>query len=94
MFTRMSSGNPRNLLIILGRAYEIAQFRGIDFISGEPLSIQHQTEAALESARFTFENDSNYGRQSDTARESVRRLAELLRAARFRFEFRKSLRSP
>lgn len=83
VFTRMSWGNPRNLLIVLGRAYEIAQFREIDFINGEPLSIQFQTQAAIAAARFTFEEDSNYGRQSDLAREAVRRLAELLRAARF-----------
>ena len=83
MFTRMSSGNPRNLLIILGRAFEIAQFREIDFLDGEPLPIQYQTQAALAAARFTFENDTNYGSQSDAAREAVRRLAELLRAARF-----------
>jgi hypothetical protein len=79
----MSSGNPRNLLIILGRAFEIAQFREIDFLDGKPLSISYQTQAALAAARFTLENDTNYGRQSDFAREAVRRLAELLRAARF-----------
>lgn len=83
VFTRMSWGNPRNLLIILGRAYEIAQFREIDFINGDPLSLQLQTQAAIAAARFTFDEDSNYGRQSDLAREAVRRLAELLRAARF-----------
>ena len=83
MFTRMSSGNPRNLLIILGRAFEIAQFREIDFLDGKPLSIGYQTQAALAAARFTLENDTNYGRQSDFAREAIRRLAELLRAARF-----------
>lgn len=83
MFTRMSSGNPRNLLIILGRAYDIAQFKEIDFLSGRPLSIVFQTQAALSAARFTLENDTNYGKQSDFARESVRRLAELLRVARF-----------
>ena len=38
-FIRMSSGNPRNLLIILGRAYEIAAFKEIDFINGPKLSI-------------------------------------------------------
>lgn len=83
VFTRMSSGNPRNLLIILGRAYEIAQFREIDFLNGRPLSIHYQTQATLAAARFTFENDTNYGHQSDVAREAVRRLAELLRTARF-----------
>lgn len=83
MFVRMSSGNPRNLLIILGQAFEIAQIREIDFFDGKPLSISYQTQAAQASARFTIEDDTNYGQQSDFAREAVRRLAELLRAARF-----------
>lgn len=83
MFTRMSSGNPRNLLIILGRAFEVAQFREIDFLDGKPLPVRYQTQAALAAARFTLENDTNYGRQSDFAREAVRRLAELLFVARF-----------
>jgi hypothetical protein len=82
-FVRMSWGNPRNLLIILGHAYEIAQFREIDFISGAPLSVIYQTQAASDAARFTYENDTNYGRLSDVARDAVRRLAEYLRAARF-----------
>jgi hypothetical protein len=82
-FTRMSWGNPRNLLIVLGHAYEIARFKEIDFINGRPLSIHYQTQAAVDAARFAFENDSNYGRVSDVARDAVRRLGELLRTARF-----------
>lgn len=82
-FVKMSSGNPRNLLIILGRAYEIASFKEIDFINGPKLSTAMQTEAALEAARFMYERDTNYGSQSEMARESVARLAEVLRAARY-----------
>lgn len=83
VFTRMSWGNPRNLLIVLGHAYEIARFKEIDFINGRPLSVQHQTQAAVEAARFAFENDSNYGRVSDVARDAARRFGEFLRTARF-----------
>lgn len=82
-FVRMSSGNPRNLLIVLGRAYEIATFKGIDFINGPKLSIAMQTEAALEAARFMFERDTNYGSQSEQARDAVARLALILRTARY-----------
>lgn len=82
-FVRMSSCNPRNLLILLGRAYEIAKFRDVDFVHGSPLNIPLQTEAAVASARFAFESDTNYGTQSDQAREAVRRLAEVLHVARF-----------
>ncbi|MBF8162218.1 hypothetical protein IVE04_13730 [Pseudomonas mendocina] len=82
-FISMSCGNPRNLLIILGRVYEIAAFRELDFINGPPVSISLQTTAAVEAARFIFERDSNYGASSDIARRAIERLASLLRTARF-----------
>lgn len=82
-FVKMSSGNPRNLLIILGRAYEIAAFKGVDFIGKQKLSISMQTEAAIEAARFMFERESNYGGQSEQARNAVTRLASVLRTARY-----------
>jgi len=82
-FVKMSSGNPRNLLVILGKAYEIASFKEIDFINGPKLSVAIQTEAALEAARFMYEMDTNYGSRSEQAREVTTRLAELLRAARY-----------
>ena len=82
-FVHMARGNPRNLLIILGRLYEMAAFRNLDFTSGTPISIPLQTTAAADSARFMFERDTNYGKPSDDAREVVERLASLLRTARF-----------
>jgi hypothetical protein len=83
LFVRMASGNPRNLLIILGRAYEIAAFKDIDFVNGPPLAVSIQSDAALESARFMYERDTNYGSDSDLARDAVDRLAVLLRTARY-----------
>lgn len=82
-FVAMSSHNPRNLLVLLGKVYEIATFKEIDFTRGGQLSVDIQTDAALEAARFCFEGDSNYGLRSDQAREAVSRLAELLRTARY-----------
>lgn len=82
-FVRMSCGNPRNLLIILGRIYELASFKEIDFTSGPKLSIMMQTEAVKEAARFLYESDTNYGSQSEIAREAVTRLALVLRTARY-----------
>lgn len=82
-FIKMACGNPRNLLIVLGRAYEIAAFRELDFINGPPLSIALQTTAAAEAARFMFERDTNHGAASDIARKAIERLASLLRTARF-----------
>nr|WP_219817587.1 hypothetical protein [Nitrosospira multiformis] len=82
-FVRMSCGNPRNLLIILERAYAIAAFRNEDFIKGSPLSVNRQTEAALEAARFVFEQDVILGTETEVVRESIARLAQLLRTARY-----------
>jgi len=82
-FIKMSSGNPRNLLIILGRAFENAAFKEIDFIHGPKLSVAMQTEASLDAAKFMYESDSNYGRSSEQAREAVSRLALILRTARY-----------
>jgi hypothetical protein len=82
-FVKMSCGNPRNLLIILGRAYEIASFKEVDFTNGPKLSLAMQTEAAIEAARFMYESDTNYGSQSEIAREAVTRLALVLRTARY-----------
>ena len=82
-FVKMSCGNPRNLLIILGKAYEIAAFKEVDFIKGPKLSVSMQTEATLEAARFMFERDTNYGSQSERARDAVSRLALVLRTARY-----------
>ncbi len=82
-FVAMSSHNPRNLLVLLGKVYEIASFKGIDLGRSAKLSIDVQTSAALEAARFAFEGDANYGIRSDQARDAVNRFAELLRTARF-----------
>lgn len=82
-FVKMSSGNPRSLLIILGRAYEVASFRGEQFTSGIPLSVPLQTEAALDAAHFMFESDTNFGSKSERARQATLRLGDLLRTARY-----------
>ena len=70
-------------MIILGRSYEIAAFKEIDFIGGSKLSVAIQTEAAIEAARFMFERDTNYGSQSERAREAISRLVSILRTARY-----------
>lgn len=82
-FVKMSSGNPRNLLIILGRMHEIAAFREMSFEKGQKLSVRLQTEAAIEAARFLLESDTNYGGMAEQAREAVTKLALTLRTARF-----------
>ncbi|KAA6097095.1 MULTISPECIES: hypothetical protein [unclassified Pantoea] len=80
---KMTSSNPRNLLIILSKIYDVATFRGIDFLASEKISLEIQTEAVLDSARFMYEADTNFGLDSDIALRAVDRLASLLRTARF-----------
>lgn len=82
-FIRMSCGNPRNLLVILGYIYELATFKGIDFLSGTKIPVSLQTEALAEAARYMYESDTNYGGDSERARDAVDRLALLLRTARY-----------
>ena len=82
-FVKMSCHNPRNLLIVLARAYAIAQFRGVDLLAGEKLSVELQTTAVTEAANFMYESDSNFGSPSENARQATSRLANLLRTARF-----------
>jgi hypothetical protein len=82
-FVKMAAGNPRNLLIVLGRAYDIALYRQIDFINDGGFPIGLQTDAALEAADFAFEKDASFGTEQEQARLAVRRLATLLRTARY-----------
>lgn len=82
-FVKMSSGNPRNLLIVLGRMQEMAAFREMKFDKGQKLPVRLQTEAAIEAARFLLESDTNYGGMAEQAREAVTKLALTLRTARF-----------
>lgn len=82
-FVKMSSGNPRNLLIVLGRMHEMAAFREMSFDKGQKLSVRLQTEAAIEAARFLLESDTNYGGMAEQAREAITKLALTLRTARF-----------
>lgn len=82
-FVKMSAGNPRNLLIVLGRAYEVASFKEVDFLHEGTLSIQLQTEAALQAAMFAYEQDASYGILPERARIAAGRLASVLRTARY-----------
>lgn len=83
-FVQMACGNPRNLLILLGRCFALSRFRGIDFLTdGKSLSIEIQAKASEEAAQFAFEADTNFGSAAESARQATVRLAELLRAARY-----------
>ncbi|MGK2697563.1 ORC-CDC6 family AAA ATPase [Serratia surfactantfaciens] len=79
---KMTSANPRNLLIILSKMYDISIFRDSPFFT-EKLSIEIQTEALLDSAKFMYEADTNFGFESDIALRCVDRLAAILKTARF-----------
>jgi len=82
-FIKMSSCNPRSLLVLLGHAYSVATFRGSNFLHGRPLPVEYQTDGAREAASFMFESDTHFGRRAEQARKVVARLCEVLRVARF-----------
>lgn len=79
---KMTSANPRNLLIVLSKMYDISVFRDSPFFT-EKLSIEIQTEALIDSAKFMYEADTNFGFESDIALRCVDRLAAILKTARF-----------
>lgn len=82
-FIKMSAGVPRNLLILLYNMYKWARFNGEAPFSDQPISIDTQREAILDSSVFYFEEDARPGVDVPEVRNVVARLAEYLREARF-----------
>ena len=79
----MSSNNTRNLLTILSNIYDLAYFNRIDILAGSRVSIKIQSEGVYNTAKYMSEYDASYGYVSEEARNSIYKLATLLRTARF-----------
>ena len=82
-FIKMSSNNTRNLLTILSNIYDLAYFNRIDILAGSRVSIKIQSEGVYNTAKYMSEYDASYGYVSEEARNSIYKLATLLRTARF-----------
>lgn len=80
---KMSSGNPRNVLNILNKIYELLSFEGKSFYSQESIDIETQTKAINQAAKYFAEEDSNYGSLSDKAKKAMFKFAAYLATARY-----------
>ena len=80
---KISSGNPRNILNILNKIYEILSFEGKSFYSQESIDIETQTKAINQAAKYFAVEDSSYGSLSDKAKKAMFRFAAYLATARY-----------
>ncbi len=80
---KVSSGNPRNVLNILNKMYEILSFEGKSFFSQEFIDIDTQTKAIKNAAIYFADDDSNYGSLSDKAKVAMHKFAAYLATARY-----------
>lgn len=80
---KMSSGNPRNVLNILNKIYELLSFEGKSFYSQESIDIETQTKAINQAAKYFAEEDSSYGSSSDKAKKAMFKFAAYLATARY-----------
>ncbi|SET62475.1 hypothetical protein [Thorsellia anophelis] len=82
-FLSIARCNPRNLLLLMSKVFEIYVFRGLNFNEEQPISIEIQTQAIKETADFIFNADTNLGAESESALKAIERLGELFKLARF-----------
>ena len=80
---KMSSGNPRNVLNILNKIYELLSFEGKSFYSQESIDIETQSKAINQAAKYFAEEDSSYGSMSDKAKKAMFKFAAYLATARY-----------
>ena len=81
-FIHMSSGLPRNLLIILKNAYDWAVFNGEQPFAGRSISIDSQERAVVESCSWFFE-EARPEQSAEQVQRSIDWLATLFREIRY-----------
>ena len=82
-FVHMSSGLPRNLMIILKNIFRWAIFNGEEPFSGKRISAPSQREGVLQSANWFYEDAPGVGDLGRDAQAAIDRLARLMRNLRF-----------
>jgi hypothetical protein len=81
-YIKMSSGLPRNLLIILKDLFDWAIFNGEVPFNGQPVSMETQEQAVLEACSWFFE-EARPNHQADLVQHAIERLATLFREIRY-----------
>ena len=79
----MSSGLPRNLLVVLKHVYTWAEFQGESPFQDEEVSAEAQHRGVLDASRWFLENARIPGNTGRRAINGVSRLAELFREIRY-----------
>jgi hypothetical protein len=82
-FIDMSSGLPRNLLVILKSIFNWASFNGEDPFRGGKVSAASQREGVREAAEWFFDDARMPGGDGAAIRTGVNRLATLFREVRY-----------
>jgi hypothetical protein len=82
-FVHMSSGLPRNLMIILKNVFRWSIFEGEAPFSAQPISRKAQRDGVHQSANWFYEDAPGEGNIGRDAQEAIERLAELMRRLRF-----------
>ena len=79
----MSSGLPRNLLVVLKHVYTWAEFHGERPFQDKEISVEAQHQGVLDASRWFLENARIPGEKGRRALNGIARLAELFRAIRY-----------
>lgn len=82
-FIEISSGLPRNLLIVLKHIYAWAAFNGERPFRGGPISIRSQQAGVMEASEWFYRDARMLGRDGQIVMDSINRLGTLLRGIRF-----------
>ena len=82
-FVHMSSGLPRNLVILLKNVFRWSVFDGEDPFVTEPVSLSAPREGVLQSANWFYDDAPGVGDLGRDVKAGVDRLAALFRSMRF-----------
>lgn len=82
-FIEISSGLPRNLLIILKQVFAWATFNGETPFGDRPISIRSQQDGVSEGSEWFYRDARMIGRDGQLVIDSVARLGTLFRGIRF-----------
>jgi hypothetical protein len=82
-FVEISSGLPRNLLIVLKHIFAWATFNGERPFQGSPISMRSQRAGVSEASEWFYQDAKMLGREGQLAMDGINRLGTLFRGIRF-----------
>ncbi len=82
-FIEISSGLPRNLLILLKHIFAWATFNGERPFRDKPISMRSQQAGVLEASEWFYRDARMIGREGQLVMDGVNRLGTLFRGIRF-----------